>query len=110
MIIKETKDVWLTMTNDDLTEGRGNQRVLHVCETEETARRLGKRNYVMGSDCPVEKSVAVKIGYRWLVPGEIQPENEADKKLRIAKEERQKVIDKMRDSGFSEEEIAKLGR
>ncbi|MCW2477711.1 hypothetical protein [Candidatus Symbiopectobacterium sp. NZEC135] len=108
--IKEEKTVWLTLTNDDLTEGRGYQRVLHVCETEETAIRLGKKKYVQGSNCPVEKSIAVKIGHEWFVPGNIESESTDDKKLRLINESRNAVIEKMRQAGFTEEEISKLNK
>lgn len=44
MEIKETKDVWLTTVNSDLTEGRGYPVITHVCESPTTAARLGKGN------------------------------------------------------------------
>lgn len=108
--ITEEKTVWLTMTSDDLTEGRGYQRILHVCETEETALRLGKKKYVQGSNCPVEKAVAVKVGRTWLVPGRIEPESDDDKKLRLVNESRTAVIEKMRQAGFTEEEISQINK
>lgn len=110
MQIKETKNVWMVLGNTDLTEGRGRSLVLHVCETKETAIRLGKGRYVMGSDCPVEKTTAVRVGYRWLAPVEIEPESSADKDLRIKREQRELLMKKMREQGFSEEEIAILGK
>lgn len=44
--IKETKDVWLTVTNSDLTEGRGRPVILYVCDSPVTAIRLGKKKSV----------------------------------------------------------------
>ena len=110
MEIQESKAVWLTLTNDDLTEGRGYRRILCVSETEETALRLGKGRYVQGSNCPVEKATAVKFENQWLIPGAIQQESDADKKLRIENESRNAVLEKMRLSGFTEDEIAKINR
>lgn len=110
MEIKDTKKVWLVLGNTDLTEGRGKSLVLHVCETKETAIRLGKKRYVMGSDSPVEESTAILVGYRWLAPIEIEPESEADKAARIKRESRELLIDKMRTQGFTEEEISILGK
>ncbi|WP_343552148.1 hypothetical protein [Pantoea sp.] len=110
MEIQESKTVWLTMTNENLTDGYGKSKILFVCEQKETARRLGKKGYIQGSDCPVERATAVKISGVWLVPGNIQQESDSDKKIRIANEERDAVLNKMRDAGFSEEEIAKLNR
>ncbi len=108
MEIKETKPVWVTYTNSDLTEGRGRSIPLFVCESEVTARRLGKGKYVMGSDCPVQGATAIKIGQSWLVPGIIEPESAQDKAIRERAEAKASVIQKMKDSGFSEEEISAL--
>ncbi|WP_156374424.1 hypothetical protein [Pseudorhodoferax sp. Leaf274] len=46
----DERTVYAVYTNTDLTEGRGRQYVTHYCETEATARRVGSRGYVMGSD------------------------------------------------------------
>lgn len=108
--ITEENPVWLTITNENLTDGRGEPVVLHVCWQEETAVRLGKGKYVMGSDCPVQQAWAVKINGRWHVPGRIEIENAADKMVRAANEERKRVVGKMREAGFTEEEIAALRR
>jgi hypothetical protein len=110
MEIQESKTVWLTLTNDDLTEGRGYRRILCVSETEETASRLGRGKYVQGSNCPIEKAIAVKVANQWLIPGVIQQESDADKKLRIENESRNAVLEKMRASGFTEDEISKINR
>ncbi|MBA7800573.1 hypothetical protein HV170_03430 [Citrobacter freundii] len=61
MEILESKDVWVTIGCRDNTEGRGPSYVMHVCESKETAIRLGKKKYVQGSDCPVEKGIAVRV-------------------------------------------------
>ncbi|NMC25021.1 MAG: hypothetical protein GYA32_14875 [Serratia sp.] len=106
--IKEVKDVWLTIGNSDLTEGRGRPVILHVCESPVTAARLGKGKSVQGCDADVERSVAVKIGYRWLVPWEITPESPQDKSIRERNEARDVVINKMRENGFTDAEITAL--
>ena len=49
------KNFWVVYTNSDLTEGRGREFPLAVCELKSTAIRLGKNNYVQGSDCPVRQ-------------------------------------------------------
>lgn len=111
MEISETKDVWLSVGNSDLTEGRGRPVILHVCESYETAKRLGARRSVQGSDADVQKSIAVKVGSRWLAPVDIEPESQQDKTRREIRERREETIKKMRDSGFTDEEInlMKLG-
>ncbi|HDL8114573.1 TPA: hypothetical protein PXQ47_002581 [Yersinia enterocolitica] len=106
--IKETKDVWLTVTNSDLTEGRGRPVILYVCDSPVTAARLGKKKSVQGSDADTIKATAVKIGTSWLVPWEIVPESDADKVIRKKNEALDQIIEKMREKGFSSDEIAAL--
>lgn len=104
--VEQTKKVWLTVSNSDLTEGRGSQIILAVCDTPETARRMGSRKYVMGTDCPIEESQAVKIDGRWYVRGNITPENEVDKKFRLSREKAEEAL-KNRDAVI--ERAAALG-
>lgn len=113
MEISESKPVWLVVGNTDNTEGRGYPVVLYVCESPETANRLGKKRYVQGSDCPIEESVAVRLGgrnSRWLVPGEIQPSSLADTELMVRRQQKEQLLIKLRESGFSDEEIATLSK
>lgn len=105
-----SKDVWVAWTNTDLTEGRGYQIPLAVCESEATANRLGVRGYVMGSSCPVSKSKAVNIkGVGWLVPGTIQQETEADKAERLRLEAKRIAMEKARAAGLTDDELRLLG-
>lgn len=46
---------YVAWTNTDLTEGRGTEFPLAVCDKEATAIRLGKGGYVMGCDCDITK-------------------------------------------------------
>lgn len=111
MEILESKDIWLTIRCRDNNEGRGPSYVMHVCESKETAIRLGKKKYVQGSDCPVEKGVAIRISRsRWLVPGQIEMETKDDTRLREERERRELLMEKMKKQGFSEEEIAILSK
>ena len=41
---------WGVYVNSDLTEGRGFERIKHLCEEEATARRLARGANVQGSD------------------------------------------------------------
>lgn len=108
MEIQEQKDVWLTVANSDLTEGRGRPVILYVCENPVTAARLGRGKSVQGCDADVEKAIAVKVGGRWLIPGLITPESDTDKCTRERNEARSMVINKMRAQGFTDEEISAL--
>lgn len=55
--------VWVVITNSDLTEGRGSDVPIAVCDIEATALRLAKKKGVMGSDAAVRQvKVAVIDG------------------------------------------------
>jgi len=64
----ESLAVFVVMTNKDLTEGKGGDEPLMLCETATTAARLGKGRYVQGSDCPVIEVPAVKLNGEWWLP------------------------------------------
>ncbi|HDW3183888.1 TPA: hypothetical protein RMM43_000740 [Escherichia coli] len=106
--VLEHKNVWLTTVNSDLTEGRGYSVVTHVCESPTTAKRLGKGKSTQGCDGEVRQAIAVRVGREWLVPWRIEEETPADKLAREKIEARDLVIEKMREQGFSEEEILSL--
>lgn len=110
MEIQESKQVWVAWTNSDCTEGRGYQYPLHVAETQDTARRLGRRGSVQGSDCNVTECTAVRINNQWLVPGRIEPETIADKQARQAREAREEVIAKAKAAGLSDDDLALISR
>lgn len=111
MEILESKDVWMTIGCRDNSEGRGPSYVMHVCESKETAIRLGKKKYVQGSDCPVEKGTAIRVSRStWLVPGQIEIETKDDERLRKERERRESLMEKMKQQGFSDEEIAILSK
>lgn len=110
---RKTTDVWVAWTNTDRIEGRGRDVPLAVCETEATAIRLGRGQYVQGSNCPVTKEEAVSpIGitrHYWLVPGTIEPPSTKDVKQQRAIDEREAAKQRALDAGLSEEDIKLLG-
>ena len=106
--IQETADVWVAWSNTDCTEGRGRQFPLFVCESEACARRLGRKGSVQGSDCSVTKELAVKIGNIWLVPGSIEKNTKEDAKVQEMRDKRDALEARMKDAGFTEEELALL--
>lgn len=103
----ETKEVWVAWTNTDLTEGRGKRVPLAVCELETTAIRLGRKGYVMGSDCPVTKETAVFYG-GWLIPGVIEPSTGADGAAQMALNARRSAEAKAKAAGLTDAEIKAL--
>lgn len=48
--VTHTQKAWAVYTNTDLTEGRGRQVLVHLCDIEATARRLSKGIGVQGGD------------------------------------------------------------
>lgn len=108
--IHQVRDVWVAWTNTDLTEGRGRQIPLVVCDTEATAERLGARGYVMGSPSPVTKTKAVLIlGHGWLVPGVIEPATESDKVENARIEAWRAAMEKAKAAGLTDDELKALG-
>jgi len=114
MNIKRTKTVHVAWTNTDLTEGKGYSYPLYVCESPETATRLGKGKSVQGSNCTVTPEVAVMLEgkYYWLIPGYVHPESKEDtqaRKIREAeetkKEARIAAIERAKALGLSEEDV-----
>ena len=108
-MITDVQEVWVAWTNTDLTEGRGWQVPHVVCESRSTAVRLGSKGYVMGSDCPVEKALAVRVGNVWLVPGRIIKATDADKALDEKRRIRDEVLEKARGAGLTDDELKIIG-
>lgn len=114
--LEQEKDIWGVQTNTDLTEGRGRQYFSHLCEKESTALRLAKKNFVQGSDSPIRKLTAYKIGGIWLYQGaNIEQPTEADNHMernlieeRIRKDAKKKVLAKAKELGLSDEDIKLL--
>lgn len=116
LVAENTKDVFVVWTNTDLTEGRGAEYAYAICRLEATAKRHAKGNYVMGTDCNITKEKMYRIGKRWYFPGgyedlgtdEDKREEDRLVKEREAKMRREKVLDKARALGLTDEDIATL--
>jgi len=112
----ETKPVWVVWVNADLTEGRGPLLPRYVCSCESTAVRLGKGKDVQGSDAKVVQQEAIWHRNNWCAPVEIiapsQKDLEADARLEIARaadRRRAEALERARQVGLSEDDIAALG-
>lgn len=119
--IIETEYCYVAWSNTDCTEGRGREYPVVVSWNEETAKRLGKGRYVMGSDCRVTKEVALKVsdgsitGKRWLAPVDFAPETQEDRAKQAAKflEEsrkarREEAVKKAKELGLSDDDLKAL--
>lgn len=104
----ETRKVWIVWQNTDLTEGRGSNEPLAICELEATARRIGKGKNTQGSDCTISAFESPRIDGAWVAPYKMvyaTREDEAAEKRIVATRE---AVAKARDLGMSEDEILAL--
>ena len=112
---------YVVWTNTDLTEGRGSEYPLAICETLSTAMRLAKGKYVMGSDCRVNEVTLYRTKlsergfYHWFGPVRIiEPSKEDLEKETFLKEQKEKeearkaILEKARALGLTDEEIKVL--
>ena len=112
---------YVVWTNTDLTEGRGSEYPLAICDTLSTAKRLAKGKYAQGTDCSVTENTLYRIKtgphgfYHWFGPVRIiEPSKEDLEKedfLREQKEKKEKrdiVLEKARVLGLTDEEIKVL--
>lgn len=109
--MSETLTLWAVYTNDDLTEGRGREFVKHFCKTLATARRLAKRGYVQGTDCPVKQVEAICIDGKYFLPTSmldiVHPTAEDDASQQLI-DARKLAMEKARALGMTEDEIGAL--
>lgn len=73
-------------TNTDLTEGRGGERTLGWFIDNAIATRAAKGNYVMGTDCPIERKTCTVVrtedGKLYLLGNPIEIEYEDPREVR----------------------------
>jgi hypothetical protein len=113
----QEKRIYAVWTNTDLTEGRGREYVQYHCENESTARRLAKKNYVMGTDGRVTVEKMFYLNGRWYAPAPniVQPsredeiENRRIEAERKAAEAKAAALAKAKELGMTEADLAALG-
>ncbi len=113
LVIKEASqqaEAWLVETNTDLTEGRGYQVPLCICEKEATAIRKARRSYVMGTDAPVRKVQIYRIHGAWYGPINLLPSTPEDDRMQERHDVRRAILEKAKAAGLSDEEIEVLRR
>lgn len=107
----ETKTYWVAYTNSDLTEGRGYDIPLAICEIEATAIRMARGMYIQGSDGPVKEVKLLQYEGKWYTPtNAINVLKPTEKDLTTQKQINAKrtAYDKALAAGLSLEEIAAL--
>ena len=116
MLISDEREVWVVYTNTDLTEGRGYEYAMAVCECESTAIRLARKQGVQGMDARVRQETMYRMVGAWYTPGarvvppsgEDMAEERALQLKREAKARKDTAIKRARELGLSEEDIAAL--
>lgn len=106
--MESERTAWVVYTNTDLTEGRGWQFPLHVCDKEATAIRLAHKAGVMGSDAEVRQVSLVKAGGAWYGPVQIKQSTKEDDRAQKLMDERRAAIARARELGLSDEDIRLL--
>jgi len=110
--IIDTKTVYVTFTNSDLTEGRGYQIPIHVCESPTTAVRVGLKKYVMGSNCPTKSIEMIRLDKMgWYISSEaiqlIKPSKE-DNRADEMNASAQAAYNKAKSLGMTDDDIKSL--
>lgn len=109
---KPERKIWIVEVNEDGCEGRGAQIPLYYCVKEATAIRLSKGKDVQGTDGKVYEFQSPCIDGKVYAPIKLTSPSNADiiveEKMTEEREAARKVdtlLSKMKDSGFTEEEI-----
>lgn len=109
--MNSTKQFYVAYTNTDLTEGRGYDVPIAICEIEATAKRRAKNQYVQGSDGPVKTIDLVMVNERWYVPisaiNIIKPTKD-DIAIQAKVDAKRVALEKAKALGLSEEDIKSL--
>jgi hypothetical protein len=103
----ETRKVFAVIGNTDCTEGRGHRFVKEYCDTMATAKRLGRKGYVQGSDCPIEIRTLFKPEGKneWYGPVKVEPSSQDDIRLQERLDVQNEALEKAKSLGLSDEEI-----
>lgn len=101
------KKVWAVYTNTDLTEGKGRQYIKTLCDFKATAERLGKKEYVQGTDCPIGEITVFKIheGGEWYAPVPITAPTQEDKERQAEIERYERAYQDARAAGLTPDQI-----
>jgi hypothetical protein len=105
MIIEDTKEVFAVTNNTDGAEGRGRQFNQHFCESKVTATRMGRGNYIQGSDCPITVITAVKVEGVWMVPADIHKPTKNDIEEQELSDKKESLMNRLDKAGISKEDI-----
>jgi hypothetical protein len=94
--------------NMDLTEGRGPEFPMFICQSLTTAIRMGQKRGVQGSDCHVSEMPLLRYAGWFYGPVRVQPMTDEDGKNEKALDARKKAMDKARAAGLTDEDLKAL--
>lgn len=109
----ESKSVFVAYSNTDLTEGRGRDFPIAVCELKSSALRLSKGRYVQGSDGPVRAATLKIFDGEWYAPlciVKIESPTKEDIAAQSIIDCKAAAIQKAKDLGLTDAEIAQIQR
>lgn len=105
----ETKEFWSVTINTDLTEGRGYNRIIAICETEATAHRIAVGRNVQGSPGWVNPITLARTPVGWIgVPAEIEYATKGDKEVQAKADLKAQALRKAAEAGLTPEMLAAL--
>lgn len=109
--MNETKNAYVVWTNTDLTEGRGTQYPLAICEKEATAYRMAKGQGVQGMDAdvqPIELIQSNTAWGRWYGPITLMTPTAEDNAMQVKLDAKRAAVAKAKSAGLTEAEVAAL--
>jgi hypothetical protein len=105
----QERTLYVAYTNTDLSEGRGRDVPIAVCELEVTAKRLAALRYVQGTDGPVRPVTMLRYQGKWYIPAgvvAVVPPTEDDIAYEAHMAARQQVLERARAAGLTEDDLA----
>lgn len=102
------KEIYLVVSNSDLTEGRGRPVTIAYCATLATAKRVAKKRGVMGSDADVkayEFTVIEGMGFIPLSLIDIQHPTKEDEAEQKRLDDIEATIKRAKEAGLSDADI-----
>ena len=112
--LHETKPAYCVSINSDLTEGRGHNYPIAICESLTTAKRKGQGKNVQGSDAKIYEISLLKVfkppfSYDWYGPVKIEDSTSADLKEDERINAKNAALEKARAAGLTDDDLKALG-
>jgi hypothetical protein len=103
------RDACVVYTNTDLTEGRGTQYPMCVCDIEATAIRLAKGKGVMGTNAEVRDVTLINVNGEWFGPVVVTPATREDTQAQTVIDARREAIARAKAAGLTDDDLRALG-